>query len=148
MKTVNLKPPQIAFGLLALSGGLHLAITRGQHPMRCLVCAIALFLAGFGLMMWAWAGFQRAKTPIRPTDTATTLVIGGPFRFTRNPMYLGIVLMLLAAVFGVGTWPMLLAPIGFFLIISAVFIPYEEQRLKEIFGKQYENYQKRIRRWL
>ena len=72
----------------------------------------------------------------------------GPFRFTRNPMYLGITIMLLGIAVAVGSPAMLIAPMGFFAIMSLVFIPYEEGRLREFFPKDYLDYTQRVRRWL
>jgi protein-S-isoprenylcysteine O-methyltransferase Ste14 len=99
-------------------------------------------------MMWAWALFRRTGTPIRPTDSATTIVAAGPFRISRNPMVLGILFMLLGIAWAVGTWPMLIAPAGFLLVMSAVFIPYEEKRLEANLGVSYNVYRKRVRRWI
>src|SRR5262249_55024845 len=103
---------------------------------------------GFGLMMWAWSLFRQRGTPIRPTDQATVIIRSGPFRFSRNPMYLGIVFMLLGIAVWVGSLAMLIAPVGFFAFMSRVFIPYEEQRLREAFGDDYVSYTQKVRRWI
>ena len=149
MNAIRLKPPHIAFALIALSVGVHLLFIRDTRiGFRCYACAGCVFLVGLAIMTWAWALFRRSGTPIRPTDTATSLVTDGPFRISRNPMYLGIVIMLLALAWGVGTLPMLIGPVGFFLVMSFVFIPYEEQRLQALFGESYATYTRRVRRWL
>ncbi len=92
--------------------------------------------------------FQKCKTPIKPTETPAAMVTDGPYRVTRNPMYLGFVIMLLGAAVWVGTLPMFLAPAAFFLIISLVYIPREEEKMEKIFGQGYRDYKKRVRRWL
>ena len=149
MKAIRVKPSQIAFVLIALSVGGHLLLTRDSRiAFTCYACAGCVFLVGLATMTWAWALFRRRGTPIRPTDAATALVTDGPYRLSRNPMYLGIVLMLLALAWGVGTLPMLIGPVGFFLVMSVVFIPYEEQRLQALFGETYAAYTRRVRRWL
>lgn len=99
-------------------------------------------------MIWAWKLFQEKKTPIRPTDEPSTLVADGPFRFSRNPMYLGIILMLTGVAVWVGSLPMFLAPIAFFIVLSIVFIPHEEKTLERIFGDAYRDYKSKVRRWL
>jgi protein-S-isoprenylcysteine O-methyltransferase Ste14 len=106
------------------------------------------FLLGFCVMIWAWWLFRRAGTPIRPTVQAVSLVTSGPFRLSRNPMYLGIVVMLLGVALLVGSWPMLIPPLGFFVLMSQVFIPLEEQRLRQVFGEAYDSDTRRVRRWI
>jgi protein-S-isoprenylcysteine O-methyltransferase Ste14 len=136
MKLINFRPPQLAWILIGLSAGLHFVLPssyRGQFS--CWVCGAIAIGIGFGLMMWAWALFRQTGTPIRPTERAAALVRSGPFRFSRNPMYLGIVIMLLGIAAWVGSFPMLIATVGFFVFMRAVFIPYEEARLHEAFGE-------------
>jgi protein-S-isoprenylcysteine O-methyltransferase Ste14 len=149
MELVKLKPPQIAWVLLGLGAGLHFLLpTVYRGDFGCWVCGVVGIGIGFGLMIWAWALFRKAGTPIRPTERAATLVRSGPFRFSRNPMYLGIVIMLLGVAAWVGSFPMLIAPIGFCVCMSAVFIPYEESRLREAFGDEYLSYARTVRRWM
>jgi len=149
MKLVRLIPPQIAWILLGLGAGLHFLVpTTYRGHFGCPVCGAVGMGIGFGLMIWAWALFREAGTPLRPTERATRLVCSGPFRFSRNPMYLGIAIMLLGIAVWVGSFPMLIAPIGFLVIMSAVFVPYEERRLRETFDDEYVSYTRRVRRWL
>jgi len=103
---------------------------------------------GLGVMMWAWWLFRKSGTPTRPTHQATALVTSGPFRFSRNPMYLAIVVIMLGLAVWVGSLPMLIAPVGFFAFMSLVFIPYEERRLRETFGDAYLSFAQRVRRWI
>ena len=63
-------------------------------------------------------------------------------------MYLGITIALMGIAIVVGSLPMLIAPVGFFAIINMVFIPYEERRLEQIFGEEYIDYKRQVRRWL
>jgi len=149
MKLVNLRPPQIALVLLGLGAGLHFLLpTAYRGHFGCWVYGLVGIGTGFGLMTWAWALFRKTGTPVRPTERAATLVRSGPFRFSRNPMYLGIVLMLLGVAAWVGSFPMLIAPLGFFALVSVVFIPHEESRLREVFGDDYVSYSQRVRRWI
>ena len=90
------------------------------------------------------------ETPLDPVhiDRASTLVTSGVYRVTRNPMYLGLTVLLLAwAVFLAAPWT-LLGPVVFALFISRFQIAPEEHAMREKFGVQYEAYAARVRRWL
>ena len=149
MRLVNLKPPLVACLLLALSVGLHFLLPQAyRRQFACLWCGVTAIAIGCGVLMWAWWLFRKSGTPVRPTDQATSLVTSGPFRFSRNPMYLAIVVMLLGLAVWVGSLPMLLAPVGFFAFMSLVVIPAEERRLRETFGAAYLSFTQRVRRWI
>ena len=92
--------------------------------------------------------FKTVNTPVIPTDEPTALVLSGPFTFTRNPMYLGMVLILTGIAVWKASWPMFIAPPAFFLIINSFFLPYEERKMERIFGKQYLDYKKQVRPWI
>ena len=72
----------------------------------------------------------------------------GPYRFTRNPMYLGLVIVTLGIAVWVGAWPMFLAPIAIFATTNWVHIPYEEAKMRRQFGATYDGYIGRVRRWV
>jgi protein-S-isoprenylcysteine O-methyltransferase Ste14 len=109
---------------------------------------IVPLVVGMWLSGHAYRGFVRAGTPIVPFERSTALVTTGPYRVTRNPMYLGLVLILagLATMFGtVSPW----LPIPFFVwILYSNFIKGEERFLEELFGQRYLAYKSRVRRWL
>ena len=149
MGFLRLKPPHFAVALLAIGVAGHFAVPASiRGGFRCLPCGAALCAAGLGTMVWAWWLFRRAGTPIRPTDAPARLVAGGPYRVSRNPMYLGIVAILLGVAVVLGSWPMLVAPAGFVATMSLTFIPFEERRLHATFGEAYASYVRRVRRWL
>lgn len=92
--------------------------------------------------------FARAETNIVPLQPATTLVAGGVFQRSRNPMYLGMLLALLGLA-GLLAEPWGLAIVGaFFLVIRLAFIPAEEAQMVRTFGAEYEEYKQRVRRWV
>jgi len=107
-----------------------------------------LLLPGLAITLFAGNGFRRAKTGIVPFSRSTTLVTGGIYRYTRNPMYLGMVVFLagLALKLGsVGAW----IPIPVFIaIVQWQFIVNEEVFLTAIYGDTYRAYQEKVRRWL
>ncbi|MGP0092216.1 MAG: methyltransferase family protein [Xanthobacteraceae bacterium] len=98
---------------------------------------------------WAIILFRRAGTEVNPTSPANrTLVTSGPYRFTRNPMYLGLVIITLGIAVWVGAWPMFLAPIAVFATANWVHIPFEEAKMRRQFGATYDDYVRRVRRWV
>jgi len=149
MGLLRLKPPRIALVLLLIGTGLHfLSRNYVRWYFGCTVCGVALIVFGFLLMIWAWWLFRKRETAICHTAAATVLVDRGPFQFSRNPMYLGMTTMLAGCAWILGSLPALFAPAAFFSLMGAVFVPFEEQRMSEIFGQQYTEYRRRVRRWL
>jgi len=87
------------------------------------------------------------RSPLEP-EAATSLVTGGIYRYTRNPMYVGFAALLLGwAVYLAVPW-VLLGPVAFILFITRFQIIPEERALSSKFGRQYGEYQERVRRWL
>lgn len=110
---------------------------------------IALALLPWALPVWAFLMFRRAGTEIDPTSpTNRALVTDGPYRYTRNPMYLGLVLVTLGIAIGIGAWPMFLAPIAVFATANWVHIPFEEAKMRRQFGAAFDAYTERVRRWI
>ena len=110
---------------------------------------IALVVAAFVLPVWAFVLFRREGTEIDPTSpTNRKLVITGPYRFTRNPMYLGLVIFTVGIAIWVGAWPMFLAPIAVFATTNWGHIPFEETKMRRQFGAAYDGYVAQVRRWI
>jgi len=109
---------------------------------------IGLGLVGFLIMMWAWWLFKRDNTAICPTAPSSVLVTRGIYRYTRNPMYLGIVAMMAGLALQVGSLLFYLAALAFFVVIDRAFCPYEERKLLHTFGSEYMAYQSAVRRWI
>lgn len=93
------------------------------------------------------AVFKNAGTGIRPFDKATTLVTSGFYRHTRNPMYMGMFLMLAGTAFMMGSVGATLPVLAFILIIRNNFVIGEERFLEASFGQQYLDYKSKVRRW-
>ncbi len=144
---LHIPPPVYAALLLGLCKGLD---DLFPLPFDISVPALGVALTGSGmaLMFWAWLHFYRNKTTPIPTREPSTLVEEGPYRLTRNPMYLGLLLVLAGVVFFVGAPVYLLAPVGFLLIVDQLFIPYEEAKLERLFGPDFARWKQKIRRWL
>ena len=91
--------------------------------------------------------FKKAGTGIMPFDEATTLVTSGFYRYTRNPMYVGMFLMLAGVAFLMGSIGAALPVLVFILIIRNNFVMGEERFLEASFGQQYLDYKSTVRRW-
>jgi protein-S-isoprenylcysteine O-methyltransferase Ste14 len=105
-------------------------------------------LGGLFISAASARSFRKAGTPVVPFEPSTVLVTGGFFRHTRNPMYLGMVLMLVGVALLLGSWsPLFVIPV-FVWIIQSNFIRGEEQFLEGIFGEQYLAYKRKVRRWI
>jgi protein-S-isoprenylcysteine O-methyltransferase Ste14 len=141
-------PPLLT--LLFLAGGLILH--SFSHAPRAIFAhhILGLLLVAGGVLIAAYAAalFQARKTGLDPHGEATAFVIETPYTFTRNPMYLGQVLVLFGFAVFFASIAMLLAPIAFFVVIDRMVIPLEEYNLERIFGAQYVDYKTRVRRWL
>jgi protein-S-isoprenylcysteine O-methyltransferase Ste14 len=142
--------PPLWFLLFALSALVLANLWPLPLPLPTWFRPLSYLLAAGGgiLALWAALLFRRQRTTAHPYAEASTLVTRGPYRYTRNPMYLGLLLTLLA----LGLWlqslsALLLSPL-FVLVINRCNIQPEELRLKQSFGVTYEAYQVKTRRWI
>jgi protein-S-isoprenylcysteine O-methyltransferase Ste14 len=96
----------------------------------------------------AMARFARAGTPFNPSRPARALVTDGPYRMTRNPMYVGLAGLYVGAAVAVGVlWALAFLPVVL-VVVDRVVITREERHLEAAFGAEYERYRSRVRRWL
>jgi protein-S-isoprenylcysteine O-methyltransferase Ste14 len=139
--------------VLAYLLGAALESMHPRHiaPDTALVSTIAgvvLFAAGAALAGWALAIFYNARTTTVPGKESAKLVTWGPYRFTRNPMYVG---LSLAYVGEAGLlkqfYPILFLPL-MIAYLNWTVIPLEEARLKDVFRDEYERFRSRVRRWI
>jgi len=150
-RMLSYKPPRIALTLVATAAALQLVAPTelAWPPLPVSMAGGAVVAAiGFLIMLRAWWLFRVHATAICPNARTTVLITDDVYRLTRNPMYLGIVLMLLGTALGSGGLFLYLAALVFFLIIDFVFCPYEEDKLAHAFGDQFGPYRDRVRRWL
>ena len=114
------------------------------------LAALALLLASVIVVSAGISSFARAGTttdPLNP-DRASVLVTGGIFRYTRNPMYLGMALFLAAIALFLANWASLLLVLAFVWYMTEFQVKLEEQALERRFGEQYAKYKASVRRWL
>ncbi len=147
---LKLPPPIWAMAFVVIAYGL--GVLAGDNPILYLPgipFAVVLILAGVALSVSAAVLFRREGTELDPVSaTNQKLVMSGPFRFTRNPMYLGLVLVTLGIAFWVGKWPMFLAPIATFATANWAHIPFEEAKMRRQFSSDFEGYTRKVRRWI
>lgn len=140
------RPPRIAMTLVAMAALLQFLMPLSTLPSVPLTAAFVGGL-GFAIMLRAWWLFRIDDAAICPTARTTTLITRDVYALTRNPMYLGMVMMLGAIALLAGALPFYVAAILYFLLLNIVFCPYEEQKLRAIFG-EYDNYASRVPRWI
>jgi protein-S-isoprenylcysteine O-methyltransferase Ste14 len=149
---IRIFPPAVYLGGLVIGYILQwlwpVPILPGGGGLVARILGVALVLAGLAIVALALAAFRRADTSPNPTVATNALTFDGPYRFTRNPMYLGLAL-LTAGIAGIGNalWP-LLAVIPVVAIIQTQVIAREERYLETKFGETYRSYRTRVRRWL
>jgi protein-S-isoprenylcysteine O-methyltransferase Ste14 len=142
-------PPVYFLCSLILEVGLHFAIPVARIiPAPRHYIGVVLIVAGISVAGAAALQFRKADTPVKPSDKPTALVTGGLFRVTRNPMYLGMLLVLLGTAVILRTLTPLVVPFGFAYVITTRVIRFEEAFLREQFGEPYVSYCRRVRRWL
>jgi protein-S-isoprenylcysteine O-methyltransferase Ste14 len=147
-KLLDFTPPRIAQFLVAVAALLHWAFPFRHELFASSILGFLLIVIGFGTMMAGWWLFRKQRTVICPTGMPTSLVVTGIYSITRNPMYLGIFTMLLGLAMIVGSIPFYTAAFVYLVAMDAVFCPYEEDRLRQLFGDDFYRYKARVRRWL
>jgi len=144
-------PPPLIFFLTGLAGWL-LGKTTGWlvflPGLALEIGAFSLLAIGFLLFFWSMLPFLVNKTSALPWTADSKLLVGGPYRFSRNPMYASMALLYLgiSLQLGSGIAIILLVPVIF--IMNQYVIKGEEAYLTRTFGEEYRNYQQKVRRWL
>ena len=148
---IGFPPPLIYAGGLAAGWWVHLRwplpLTAGASRPREMVAAVCIGV-WLVLMLWAFAAFLHAHTTFMPNRPARLLVTNGPYRFTRNPMYLSLAALYIGVTLLINSWwPVALLPIVLILIRRAV-VAREERYLASAFPVEYSDYCRRVRRWV
>jgi len=153
VNALELRVPPPLWTLLFALAMAALAWLTPTYPLGDAVrfgLAGVLALVGLGVSAAGIVEFRRARTTIHPLQPhkATVLVDSGIYRRTRNPMYLGLLLVLVAWGLGLASAWAMLGPVGFVLVITRLQIGPEERALTALFGAQYARYRARVRRWI
>ena len=147
--SVRVPPPLLYLGAIAL--GYWLDGRRAVpfvppglvHPV-----GVALVVVGVALAISGAVTFGLARTSPNPLKPSTTVVMHGPYRFTRNPMYLGMTLATIGAAVWINTAWILVLLVPALAVMRWHVITREEAYLEEKFGEPYRDYKRRVRRWL
>ena len=142
-------PPVYLLAAIAAMVALHYLFPGKQildAPWRWLGAAV--IVAGLGLGVWAAVLFRRRRTTIKPGDVSSALVTDGPFRISRNPIYVGMTSILIGTAIALGSLtPWLVVPV-FVALVGYNVIPVEETMLAEAFGQSFADYRAKVRRWI
>ncbi|MBI3516002.1 MAG: isoprenylcysteine carboxylmethyltransferase family protein [Proteobacteria bacterium] len=147
---VMIRPP-IAWALAVLAAlALHWLMPLPVMPATAPAGWVggAVFALAFALAVWAIATITRAGSKVPTNRPTTTIVDTGPYRFTRNPIYLGMFLGLVGLAIAVDSLWLLVALVPFALVIRTGVVAREEAYLERKFGDAYRRYRSRVRRWL
>ncbi|MCC1496210.1 isoprenylcysteine carboxylmethyltransferase family protein [Alcanivorax sp. 1008] len=152
MKFLELRiPPPLVGGLIGLAmWALTTHSLTGLSGSARLIVAVVLVLMGAGVSLAGVVSFRRARTTVNPLkpEKTSSLVCSGIYRVTRNPMYLGFLLVLIGWAVMLGSAFAVLGPVLFVVYISRFQILPEERVLQNLFGDEFTAYQARVRRWL
>ena len=144
-----MRPPLIYLGAIALGLLLHFA-----RPVRLVPRAVGRPLGGTAVLvavaqfLWAMRTFRTAGTPVQGSLPTTTIVRTGPYRYSRNPIYLSFSLLQLGVALWANSLWLLVTLIPAVALMSFVVIPREEQYLETRFPSDYLSYKASVRRWL
>ena len=144
-------PPVLLAGALAIGLCLQAAIPIpfvSDRPMLVRLVGATLIAAGAVLSAAVVRTFRAARTPVSPRHPTTRMVCIGPYRYSRNPDYLGQLLVYIGATLVANSWwPIFLVPVVLVAIQRGV-VQREERYLEAKFGREYRDYTDRVRRWL
>src|SRR5277367_5295711 len=147
---VRLPPPIWAAIYLVLAVVLDRLLGEPKLPGLPIVpLGAALVAIAWIPGLWAFILFLLEGTEVNPTSPVNRkLVTGGPYRLTRNPMYVTLIVLCAGIALWVGSWPFLMVPIAVFATANWVHIPFEEAKMRRQFGATYDEYVRRVRRWI
>jgi protein-S-isoprenylcysteine O-methyltransferase Ste14 len=148
MQNKRILPPTYFLVSIVVMFGLHLLLplsTLIKFPWNL----ISLIPLSFGslLNIIADRDFKKAGTSVKPFEESSVLITSGVFRLSRNPMYLGMVLMLVGEAILLGSFSPYIIVIVFALLMHFVFIIPEEKALEARFGKDYLAYKRYVQQW-
>ena len=109
---------------------------------------LALFVLGVGIAAWGRRTMQAAGTNVNPALPTTAIVASGPFRFSRNPLYLALTLLYLGLTLAFNTWLGIVVLVPVLIIMHRGVVLREERYLEQKFGETYRQYRSKVRRYL
>lgn len=142
MAQLGARPEAAVNGLdwMAARFGLEMEVRRGL--------ALTLIVGGLLLDGMAAGLFRRRGTAVEPWKPSTALIIEGPYRFSRNPIYLGFAITYLGLAIAMDSWIALILLLPCLVVVDRLVIRREERYLANKFGAAYDSYRQKVRRWL
>lgn len=143
-----LPPTYFLLALIAMAA-LHMLLPVQRYlgfPVN--LAGLVPLAAGLALNLVADRRFKLRQTTVKPFEPSSTLVTEFPFSISRNPMYLGVTLMLLGVALLLGSASALFPVVAFGILMDLRFIRVEERMLAQRFGEEWDRYRARVRRWL
>lgn len=149
---VKFPPPLIFFGLLILGFIIEFywptRILTPAHAVVARTAGVLITIAGLVLFASAVGTFRSVGTSVVPMKPTTALALSGPYRFTRNPIYLAMAVVTAGiALLANALWPLMMTPI-LMVLLTYTAILHEERYLAMKFGEPYTTYMSRVRRWM
>ena len=145
----NVLPPTYLFVAIVMMVILHFLFPLAKiFPFPWNFLGLLPFVAGCVLNTSADRAFKTFGIPIKPFQKSTMLMTDGVFRLTRNPMYVGFVLILLGIAIFEGSLTPYIIVMVFPILMDRIFIRVEERMLEETFGEAWLEYKKKVRRWI
>lgn len=143
--------PPIALALAIVAG----LVFHWLYPLPFLPAAMPagwvgglVFLSGLALLIWSASTFRRAGTAVQASVPTTSIVADGPYRYSRNPIYVAMFIGLVGVSIGFDSLWHLILLVPFYLVIRYGVVAREESYLARKFGDAYLGYRRRVRRWL
>jgi len=142
-------PPVYLFVAILLMAAAHFLVPLATLiPFPWTISGLLPLAAGVGLILAADRQFKQFKTTVKPFEVSSALITAGVFRWSRNPMYLGMVLTVAGIAVFVGSATPWIVVVLIAVLLHRRFVLVEERMLAETFGAQFETYKRSVRRWL
>ena len=141
-------PPFLTLLGLILQGFLNSFLPFYSFNYFPTILSIALVLFGVGSIVYLLDLFKKKETAILPDGDPEVLLTDGPYRYSRNPIYISMTIILIGSAMLYNCLSAFIIPILFMILVKNIWIDYEETKLKKIFGQEYLNYQKKVGRWI
>ena len=149
MKTLKIEPPVYLCLSIAMILLLHFLVPGTRVlPFPWNLLGIIPLVLGIVMNLVADKSFKKNETTVKPLEESTALVTDGVFRFSRHPMYLGFLLILLGIASLMGSLTPFVIVFGFAIFMHIVFMAFEEKKLEETFGEVWLEYKKKVRQWI
>ena len=146
---VTIPPPLVLMGLV-----LIVLPIQFYFPMPLLpgfihwIWGVSLFIIGMAMVYSSARLFKSNKTNVEPWKSTSCIVETGPYKYTRNPIYVAGMILMLAIAFLVNSVWIVIAEFPFFLFLNFWVVPKEEKYLEAKFGEAYTNYKAKVTRWV